>query len=163
MISTSLSLCPCIPFFHNRPIVERYLHASETIQPAVSIRFNGFGINCSWYFRIHLEPAKRVLSKQKKGQFDVFWVCGESFPNALLSTILDFVERGLISMPLSSFSILLFVRKKWVDNGMNTGDASFINGASGIVNRGCHNPPNCGTGELHAGVAWHPWIFWPWG
>jgi len=42
--------------------------------------------------------------------------------------------------------------KKWVDNGMNTGDASFINGASGIVNRGCHNPPNCGTGELHAGA-----------
>lgn len=24
-------------------------------------------------------------------------------------------------------------------------------GASGIVNRGCHNPPNCNTGELHAG------------
>lgn len=42
--------------------------------------------------------------------------------------------------------------KKWVDNGMNTGDSSFINGASGIVNRGCHNPPNCGTGELHAGA-----------
>jgi len=40
--------------------------------------------------------------------------------------------------------------KKWVDNGMQKGDRSFINGASGIVNRGCHNPPNCGTGELHA-------------
>ncbi|CAE7496999.1 unnamed protein product [Symbiodinium natans] len=40
--------------------------------------------------------------------------------------------------------------KKWVDNGMQQGDRSFINGASGIVNRGCHNPPNCGTGELHA-------------
>ena len=25
-------------------------------------------------------------------------------------------------------------------------------GASGIVNRGCHNPPNCNTGELHAGT-----------
>lgn len=49
-----------------------------------SIRLNGFGINCSWYFRIYLEPAKKVLSKQKKGQFDVFWVCGESFPNAFL-------------------------------------------------------------------------------
>lgn len=41
--------------------------------------------------------------------------------------------------------------KKWVDSGMSDSDKSFINGASGIVNRGCHNPPNCGTGELHAG------------
>merc|ERR1719352_2214138 len=41
--------------------------------------------------------------------------------------------------------------KKWVNNGMNTADTGFIDGASGIVNRGCHNPPNCGTGELHAG------------
>ena len=31
----------------------------------------------------------------------------------------------------------------FVDNGM--GDHSFINAVSGIVNRGCHNPP-CGTG-----------------
>jgi hypothetical protein len=38
---------------------------------------------------------------------------------------------------------------KWVDAGMNLADTSFIDGASGIVNRGCHNPPNCGTGELH--------------
>ena len=29
------------------------------------------------------------------------------------------------------------------------GDA-FINAVSGIVNRGCHNPP-CGTGELDGG------------
>eukprot|EP00122_Pirum_gemmata_P001657 Pgem_evm1s1493 len=42
--------------------------------------------------------------------------------------------------------------KKWVDNGMNFNDKTFINGVSGIVNRGCHNPPNCGTGELHAGA-----------
>jgi len=42
--------------------------------------------------------------------------------------------------------------KKWVDGGMNLADTSFINGASGIVNRGCHNPPNCGTGELHGGA-----------
>ena len=41
--------------------------------------------------------------------------------------------------------------KRWVDEGMNTRDTSFINGASGIVNRGCHNPPACGTGELHGG------------
>jgi len=40
--------------------------------------------------------------------------------------------------------------KEWVDAGMNTADTGFIDGASGIVNRGCHNPPNCGTGELHA-------------
>jgi len=38
--------------------------------------------------------------------------------------------------------------KKWVDAGMNTGDTSFIDGASGIVNRGCYNPPACGTGVL---------------
>jgi hypothetical protein len=39
---------------------------------------------------------------------------------------------------------------RWVDGGMNMNDHSFIDGASGIVNRGCHNPPHCGTGELHA-------------
>jgi predicted chitinase len=39
--------------------------------------------------------------------------------------------------------------KKWVDGGMNRGDNGFIDGASGIVNRGCHNP-DCGTGPLHA-------------
>jgi len=39
--------------------------------------------------------------------------------------------------------------KAWVDGGLNTANVRFINGASGIVNRGCHNPPNCGTGELH--------------
>merc|ERR1711865_897819 len=38
--------------------------------------------------------------------------------------------------------------KKWVDAGKNTADTSFIDGASGIVNRGCYNPPACGTGEL---------------
>eukprot|EP00927_Polykrikos_kofoidii_P021511 TRINITY_DN20323_c0_g2_i1.p1 TRINITY_DN20323_c0_g2~~TRINITY_DN20323_c0_g2_i1.p1 ORF type:complete len:1236 (+),score=163.37 TRINITY_DN20323_c0_g2_i1:57-3764(+) len=43
--------------------------------------------------------------------------------------------------------------QRWVDAGMDTGDTSFINGASGIVNRGCHNPPNCGTGELHGGAS----------
>jgi len=41
--------------------------------------------------------------------------------------------------------------KKWVDGGMNLADVNFIDGASGIVNRGCHNPPHCGTGELHGG------------
>lgn len=38
--------------------------------------------------------------------------------------------------------------KRWVDGGMDTSDTSFIDGASGIVNRGCHDPP-CGTGQLH--------------
>ena len=38
--------------------------------------------------------------------------------------------------------------KHFVDGGM-TGDA-FINSVSGIVNRGCHNPP-CGTGDLDGG------------
>jgi len=37
----------------------------------------------------------------------------------------------------------------WVDEGMNLNDFNFIDGASGIVNRGCHNP-DCGTGALHA-------------
>merc|ERR1712032_439976 len=40
--------------------------------------------------------------------------------------------------------------KQWVDNGMNLEDDwGFLDGASGIVNRGCHDPPNCNTGELH--------------
>eukprot|EP00931_Biecheleriopsis_adriatica_P077243 TRINITY_DN50848_c0_g1_i1.p1 TRINITY_DN50848_c0_g1~~TRINITY_DN50848_c0_g1_i1.p1 ORF type:complete len:570 (+),score=100.87 TRINITY_DN50848_c0_g1_i1:90-1799(+) len=42
--------------------------------------------------------------------------------------------------------------KAWVDRGRQRGDTSFIFGVSGIVNRGCHDPPNCGTGELHAGA-----------
>jgi predicted chitinase len=42
--------------------------------------------------------------------------------------------------------------KKWVDAGMSTADTSFIDGASGLVNRGCWNPPACGTGELDGGV-----------
>jgi len=37
---------------------------------------------------------------------------------------------------------------KFVDGGMT--DMGFIDSVSGIVNRGCHNPP-CGTGELHSG------------
>lgn len=40
--------------------------------------------------------------------------------------------------------------KEWVDGGMKRSDNGFVDGASGIVNRGCHDPPNCGTGELHA-------------
>lgn len=36
--------------------------------------------------------------------------------------------------------------KKFVAGGMT--DQSFIDGVSGIVSRGCHNPPACGTGEL---------------
>eukprot|EP00928_Gymnodinium_smaydae_P046612 TRINITY_DN3105_c0_g3_i1.p1 TRINITY_DN3105_c0_g3~~TRINITY_DN3105_c0_g3_i1.p1 ORF type:complete len:1251 (-),score=136.36 TRINITY_DN3105_c0_g3_i1:411-4163(-) len=43
--------------------------------------------------------------------------------------------------------------KKWVDGGRVRSDHGFIDGASGIVNRGCHNPPNCGTGELHGGAS----------
>jgi len=37
---------------------------------------------------------------------------------------------------------------KYVDEGMQGDD--FINAVSGIVNRGCHNPP-CGTGDLDGG------------
>ena len=39
--------------------------------------------------------------------------------------------------------------RKFVAGGM-TGTA-FIDGVSGIVNRGCHNPP-CGTGALDGGI-----------
>jgi hypothetical protein len=35
--------------------------------------------------------------------------------------------------------------KKFVDNGMS--DTRFIDAVSGIVNRGCHNPP-CSTGDV---------------
>jgi len=38
--------------------------------------------------------------------------------------------------------------RKFVEGGRT--DLSFINAFSGIVNRGCHNPP-CGTGELDGG------------
>jgi predicted chitinase len=39
--------------------------------------------------------------------------------------------------------------KAWVDGGRSRADNAFIDGASGIVNRGCHDA-NCGTGHLHA-------------
>lgn len=42
--------------------------------------------------------------------------------------------------------------KKFVDGGINVADTTFIDGVSGIVNRGCHNPPNCPSGTpLHGG------------
>lgn len=37
---------------------------------------------------------------------------------------------------------------KYVDGGMQ--DDGFVNAVSGIVNRGCHNPP-CASGSLHGG------------
>jgi hypothetical protein len=36
--------------------------------------------------------------------------------------------------------------RKFVDYGMKNGN-SFINAVSGIVNRGCHNPP-CAAGQV---------------
>merc|ERR1711957_353162 len=33
--------------------------------------------------------------------------------------------------------------KSWTDAGMDTADESYVNACSGIVNRGCYNPP-CG-------------------
>lgn len=39
--------------------------------------------------------------------------------------------------------------KAFVNNNFE-GD-TLIDGVSGIVNRGCHNPPYCGTGELDGG------------
>lgn len=42
--------------------------------------------------------------------------------------------------------------KKWVDAGMPnpSSDSGFIHAVSGIVNRGCHDPP-CGAGDLDGG------------
>merc|ERR1712045_1109287 len=72
------------------------------------------------------------------------------------------VDRWLFLLAERSADLFKYSRRLWgrcpiqlhrraqglVDGGMNTGDVRFINGASGIVNRGCHNPPNCGTGVL---------------
>jgi len=41
--------------------------------------------------------------------------------------------------------------KKWVDAGMNLDDKSYINACSGIVNRGCYNPP-CGGNPMDGGA-----------
>jgi hypothetical protein len=38
----------------------------------------------------------------------------------------------------------------WTDAGMNTADTSYINACSGIVNRGCYNPP-CGGNAMEGG------------
>ena len=57
----------------------------------------------------------------------------------------DYITIGLGSI-LSSISTNAQV---FFENGME-GDA-FINAVSGVVNRGCHNPP-CGTGPLDGGA-----------
>ena len=48
--------------------------------------------------------------------------------------------------------------QQWVDNGADVNDYTLVDFASGVVNRGCHDAPNegsggtdpCGNGELHA-------------
>jgi len=42
--------------------------------------------------------------------------------------------------------------RNWTDAGMDTSDKSFINACSGIVNRGCYNPP-CGGNAMDGGAA----------
>ena len=42
--------------------------------------------------------------------------------------------------------------KNWTDAGMNLDDKSYINACSGIVNRGCYNPP-CGGNPMDGGAA----------
>jgi len=42
--------------------------------------------------------------------------------------------------------------KNWTDAGMNLDDKSYINACSGIVNRGCYNPP-CGGNAMDGGAA----------
>jgi len=41
--------------------------------------------------------------------------------------------------------------KNWTDAGMNLDDKSYINACSGIVNRGCYNPP-CGGNPMQGGA-----------
>jgi len=41
--------------------------------------------------------------------------------------------------------------KNWTDAGMNLADKSYINACSGIVNRGCYNPP-CGGNAMDGGA-----------
>jgi predicted chitinase len=41
--------------------------------------------------------------------------------------------------------------KNWTDAGMNVDDKSYINACSGIVNRGCYNPP-CGGNPMDGGA-----------
>merc|ERR1711998_322291 len=41
--------------------------------------------------------------------------------------------------------------KSWTDAGMDTGDRSYIDACSGIVNRGCYNPP-CGGNPMEGGA-----------
>ena len=40
--------------------------------------------------------------------------------------------------------------KKWTDDGMKIADTSYIDACSGIVNRGCYNPP-CGGNAMDGG------------
>merc|ERR1712210_448689 len=40
--------------------------------------------------------------------------------------------------------------RNWTDAGMNIADESYINACSGIVNRGCYNPP-CGGNPMDGG------------
>jgi len=42
--------------------------------------------------------------------------------------------------------------KNWTDAGINLADKSYINACSGIVNRGCYNPP-CGGNAMDGGAA----------
>jgi len=41
--------------------------------------------------------------------------------------------------------------KNWTDAGMNLDDKSYIDACSGIVNRGCYNPP-CGGNKMEGGA-----------
>merc|ERR1712032_962293 len=41
--------------------------------------------------------------------------------------------------------------KNWTDAGMDLTDESYINACSGIVNRGCYNPP-CGGNKMDGGA-----------
>ena len=41
--------------------------------------------------------------------------------------------------------------KNWTDAGMDLKDTSYIDACSGIVNRGCYNPP-CGGNKMDGGA-----------
>lgn len=79
-------------------------------------------------------------------------ICDPSGPSELKWIAGLFYWMNAVQPYSSSQWTYLTKLKSWVDAGMVLSDTSFIDGASGIVNRGCWNPPACGTGPLDGGA-----------
>lgn len=73
-----------------------------------------------------------VICKSKKHP-ELKWIAGLFY---WMSSVQNYTKNGWSYLPKL---------KAYVDGGMT--DASFVDGVSGIVNRGCHDPP-CGTGPV---------------